>query len=67
MPGNAKEAGVCTFSSSVKNSPVWVLFGYIHLCALELVIGVCLLRSESMIHYRVRAYTPYVWGLWDGR
>ena len=55
MPGNAKEAGVCTFSSSVKNSPVWVLFGYIHLCALELVIGVCLLRSESMIDDRVRA------------
>ena len=61
MPGNAKEAGVCTFSSSIKNSPVWVLFGHIGMmCALEAVIGVCLLWSESMIHDRVCGYTLYV-------
>ena len=66
MPVNAKEADVRTFSSSIKNSPFWVLFGHIHMCALEVVIGVCLLWSKSMIHDRVCAYTPYTWGLRNG-
>ena len=38
-----------------------------HTSALEAVIGVCLLWSETMIHDGVCAHMPYVYDLWNGR